>query len=152
MGEKKMFRVFDQSGELLASGTSIPETIADAMEKRRRRQEPETVRESLALKRKANALRKSMEASLAARGRTEQIYSDMVGDYLELWWTRAELEADIRERGVTVMDEKRGLPVENCSVSARVRVSAQMGKMYKAMGFQELAVKNQAPDGEDDEL
>lgn len=110
------------------------------------------VRESLGLKRKANALRKSMEASLLARGLTEQIYSDMVGDYLELWWTRAELEADIRERGVTVMDEKRGLPVENCSVSARVRVSAQMGKMYKAMGLQELAVKNQAPDGDDDEL
>ena len=110
------------------------------------------VRESLALKRKANTLRKSMEASLLARGLTEQIYSDMVGDYLELWWTRQELEADIRERGPVVMDEKRGLPVENCSVSARVRVSAQMGKMYKAMGFQELAVKNQAPDGEDDEL
>ena len=111
-----------------------------------------TVRESLALKRKANALRKSMEASLKARGLTEQIYSDMVSDYLELWWTRAELEADIRERGPTVMDEKRGLPVENCSVSARVRISAQMGKMYKAMGFQELAVKNQAPEDEDDAL
>ena len=109
------------------------------------------VRESLALKRRANALRKSMEASLQARGLTEQIYGDMVGDYLELWWTRAELEADIRERGVTVMDEKRGLPVENCSVSARVRVSAQMAKLYKALGCQELAVKNQAPE-EDDEL
>ena len=115
-------------------------------------QEVQTVRERLSLKRRANALRKSMEASLRARGLTEQIYSDMVGDYLELWWTRAELEDDIRERGVTVFDEKRGLPVENCSVSARVRVSAQMGKMYKAMGFQELAVKNQAPEDEDDAL
>ena len=109
-------------------------------------------RESLALKRKANALRKSMLDSLQARGLTEQIYGDMVGDYLELWWTRAELEADIRERGVTVMDEKRGLPVENCSVSARVRVSAQMAKLYKALGCQELAVKNQAPEDEDDAL
>ena len=115
-------------------------------------QEIQTVRERLSLKRKANALRKSMEASLRARGLTEQIYGDMVGDYLELWWTRAELEDDIRERGVTVFDEKRGLPVENCSVSARVRVSAQMGKMYKAMGFQELAVRNQAPEDEDDAL
>lgn len=115
-------------------------------------QEVQTVRERLSLKRRANALRKSMEASLRARGLTEQIYSDMVGDYLELWWTRAELEDDIRERGVTVFDEKRGLPVENCSVSARVRVSAQMGKMYKAMGFQELAVRNQAPEDEDDAL
>lgn len=109
-------------------------------------------RESLALKRKANALRKSLQESLERRGLTEGVYSDMVGDYLELWWTRAELEADIRERGVTVMDEKRGLPVENCSVSARVRVSAQMAKLYKALGCQELATKNQAPDGDDDEL
>lgn len=111
-----------------------------------------TVRESLALKRKANALRKSMEASLQERGLNEQIYADMVSDYLELWWTRAELEDDIRKRGPIVMDEKRGLPVENCSVSARVRISAQMGKMYKAMGFQELAVKKQAPEDEDDAL
>lgn len=115
-------------------------------------QKIQTVRERLSLKRKANALRKSMLDSLEARGLTEQIYSDMVGDYLELWWTRAELEDDIQERGVTVMDEKRGLPVENCSVSARVRVSAQMAKLYKALGCQELAVKNQAPEDEDDAL
>lgn len=111
-----------------------------------------SVRESLTLKRKANALRKSMLESLERRGLTEGIYSDLVADYMELWWTRAELEADIRERGTAVMDYKRGLPVENCSVSARVRVSAQMARIYKAMGCQELAAKNQAPDGEDDEL
>ena len=109
-------------------------------------------RMSLAMKRKANALQRSMLASLEARGLTEQIYADMVGDYMELWWTRAELEADIQERGVLIWDGKRGLNVENCSVSARVRVSAQMAKLYKALGCQELATKNQAPDGEDDEL
>ena len=106
----------------------------------------------LALKRKANALRRSMLESLAARGLTEEIYSDMVTDYLELWWHRAALEADIRENGVKIYDAKRGLDVENCAVSARVRVSAQMAKLYKALGCQELAQKNQAPDGDDDEL
>ncbi len=98
-----------------------------------------TVRENLALKRKANALRKSMTASLEERGLTGQIYADLVGDYIELWWHRAALEADIKARGVTVMDVKRGLPVENCSVSARVRVSAQMGKIYKDLGCKGLA-------------
>lgn len=98
-----------------------------------------TVREDLALKRKANALRKSMMASLEERGLTGQIYADMVGDYIELWWHRAALEADIKARGVTVMDVKRGLQVENCSVSARVRVSAQMGKIYKDLGCKGLA-------------
>ena len=106
----------------------------------------------LALKRKANALRRSMLDSLAARGLTEEIYSDMVTDYLELWWHRAALEADIRENGVKIFDAKRGIEVENCAVSARVRVSAQMAKLYKALGCQELAQKNQAPDGDDDEL
>lgn len=106
----------------------------------------------LALKRKANALRRSMLESLEARGLTEEIYSDMVTDYLELWWHRAALEADIRENGVKIFDAKRGIDVENCAVSARVRVSAQMAKLYKALGCQELAQKNQAPDGDDDEL
>lgn len=106
----------------------------------------------LALKRKANALRRSMLDSLAARGLTEEIYTDMAADYMELWWHRAALEADIRENGVKVFDTKRGIEVENCAVSARVRVSAQMAKLYKALGCQELAQKNQAPDGDDDEL
>lgn len=106
----------------------------------------------LALKRKANALRRSMLDSLAARGLTEEIYFDMAADYIELWWHRAALEADIRENGVKIYDAKRGIDVENCAVSARVRVSAQMARLYKAMGCQELAQKNQAPDGDDDEL
>lgn len=106
----------------------------------------------LALKRKANALRKSIMDSLAARGLSEAIYSDMAADYMELWWHRAALEKDIRENGLKIYDAKRGIDVENCAVSARVRVSAQMAKLYKALGCQELALKNQAPDGEDDEL
>lgn len=106
----------------------------------------------LALKRKANALRRSMLDSLAARGLTEEIYTDMAADYMELWWHRAALEADIRENGVKIFDAKRGIDVENCAVSARVRVSAQMAKLYKALGCQELAQKNQAPDGDDDDL
>lgn len=106
----------------------------------------------LAMKRKANALRRSMLDSLAARGLTEEIYFDMAADYMELWWHRAALEADIRENGVKIYDAKRGIDVENCAISARVRVSAQMARLYKALGCQELAQKNQAPDGDDDEL
>lgn len=106
----------------------------------------------LALKRKANALRKDMLESLQRRGLTERVYADKVEDYLELWRTRAALEADIAERGILIFDAKRGLDVENCSISARVRVSAQMDRIYKGLGFQELATKNQGPDGEDDEL
>lgn len=124
-----------------------------AGEAKRKKQDSKTAGCSeLALKRKANALRKSILDSLAARGLSEAIYSDMAADYMELWWHRAALEADIRENGVKIFDAKRGIDVENCAVSARVRVSAQMAKLYKALGCQELAQKNQAPDGEDDEL
>lgn len=124
-----------------------------AGEEKRKKQDSKTAGYSeLALKRKATALRKSILGSLAARGLSEEIYSDMAADYMELWWHRAALEADIRENGVKIFDAKRGIDVENCAVSARVRVSAQMAKLYKALGCQELAQKNQAPDGEDDEL
>ena len=80
------------------------------------------------------------------------VYVQMVEDYIELWATRAKLEADIAERGVTVMDYKRGLPVENCSVSARVRVSKQMTTIVQSLGYKDHAVKARRPEVEDDEL
>ena len=80
------------------------------------------------------------------------VYVQMVEDYIELWATRAKLEADIAERGVTVMDHKRGLPVENCSVSARVRVSKQMTTIVQSLGYKDHAVKARRPEVEDDEL
>ncbi len=128
------------------------EELRQARAQEARERKARAVGSELALKRKANALRRSMLDSLAARKLTEEIYYDMVTDYLELWWHRAALEADIRENGVKIFDAKRGIDVENCAVSARVRVSAQMAKLYKALGCQELAQKNQVPDGEDDDL
>ena len=80
------------------------------------------------------------------------VFVQMVEDYVELWITRAKLEADIAERGVTVMDYKRGLPVENCSVSARVRVSKQMTTIVQSLGYKDHAVKARRPEVEDDEL
>lgn len=80
------------------------------------------------------------------------VFVQMVEDYVALWITREKLEADIDERGVTVMDEKRGLPVENCSVSARVRVSKQMTTIIQSLGYKDHAVKARRPEVEDDEL
>ena len=81
------------------------------------------------------------------------IYADMVEDCVALWITRERLEADIAERGVTVFDEKRGLPVENCSVSARVRVSKQMTTIMQTLGYKDQAIKARRPEGDaDDEL
>lgn len=92
--------------------------------------------------------------SQAAGGRQGfgTVFVQMVEDYVALWITREKLEADIAERGVTVMDEKRGLPVENCSVSARVRVSKQMTTIVQSLGYKDHAVKARRPEVEDDDL
>ena len=101
---------------------------------------------------RANRLRKALLNNLAARDLIEPIYADMVDDYITLWTQRALLDEDIEERGVTVLDEKRGMLVDNISVSRRVQVSHQMLAIYRDLGFRDQAVKARAPDGEDDEL
>lgn len=113
------------------------------------------------LRRRANRIRKAMLRDLQERGLTAPkdgsdrdrgtIYADMVEDYVALWITRERLEADISERGVTVPDEKRGLPVENCSVSARVRVSKQMTTIMQTLGYKDQAIKARRPEGDADE-
>ena len=45
----------------------------------------------------------------------EEVYRDKVEEYMTLWRQLRELQEDIEERGVTVMDEKRGMLVENRS-------------------------------------
>lgn len=125
-------------------------------------------KEDQKLRRRANRIRKAMLQDLQARGLTAAksgegvpagdrdrgaIYTDMVEDYVALWITREKLEADIAERGVTVFDEKRGLPVENCSVSARVRVSKQMTTIMQTLGYKDQAVKARRPEWDmDDDL
>lgn len=94
-------------------------------------------------------LKASMLASLEARGMVEAAYVDKVQEYMNFWAQLRALEADIEARGVSVMDERRGMMVENRSVSLAVQVSRQMLAIYTALGFKEEA--GQRP-GEDDEL
>ena len=101
---------------------------------------------------RAKKLRKSLLDNLEARGLYDPVYADMVEDYITLWTQRAQLDADIAERGVTVYDEKREMYVDNICVSRRVQVSHQMLAIYRDLGFREQAVKARVPDGEDDEL
>ena len=104
------------------------------------------------LRQRANRLRKALLYNLEARGLFEPIYADMVEDYVQLWIQRERLQADIEARGVTIWDGKREMEVANCSISEKIRTSRQMTTIYKAMGFQEQALKAQAPADEDDEL
>ena len=98
-------------------------------------------------------LKKSLEDNLSARGLVEDVFVDKLNEYMALWEKFQELNGDIEARGVSVMDERRGMLVENRSVSLAVQVSRQMLAIYDALGFKEQA-KGAAisPGGEDDEL
>lgn len=107
------------------------------------------VRRSKAFK----TLKQSMVESLEARGLCEDIYRDKVDEYMEFWARRQELAADIRERGLSVMDE-RGRVMENRSVSLEIQVSRQMLAIFTALGFKDEAGKGGGRVGgfDDDEL
>lgn len=98
-------------------------------------------------------LKTSLEDNLSARGLVEDVFTDKLDEYMRLWKRFHELDADVEDRGVSVMDERRGMMVENRSVSLAVQVSRQMLAIYDALGFKEQA-KGAAisPGGEDDEL
>ena len=97
-------------------------------------------------------LRDSLLEDLRRREIDQNVYQDKVQEYMDLWERRQALVADIRERGITVKDEKRGMMVENRSVSLEVQVSRQMLAIFAAMGFKDQACDAVAPKGEDDEL
>lgn len=97
-------------------------------------------------------LRKAMLENLEARGLVEKIFTDKVQEYMDLWVRRQQLKEDIEARGVNVLDDKRGMLVENRSVSLEVQVSRQMLAIYTALGFKDQASVAKAEILEDDEL
>lgn len=101
---------------------------------------------------KYKELKADMLANLEARGLVEKVYTDKVNEYMDLWEQRIKLERDIRERGISVLDEKRGMMVENRSISLEVQVSRQMLAIYQALGFKDQALSSKAGAVDDDEL
>lgn len=97
-------------------------------------------------------LRRSMLESLEAKGLVEDVYRDKVDEYMELWRQRMELREDIRDRGVAVMDIKRGMMVENRSVSLEIQVSKQMLAIFTALGFKPPEGRTGRNGWDDDEL
>lgn len=96
-------------------------------------------------------LKKSLLDDLEARGLVQDIYRDMVDQYMDLWERRQQLKKDIKERGVSIMDPKRQMPVENRSVSLEAQVVTQMLRLFKALGFQDMATTAKSG-GDFDEL
>lgn len=97
-------------------------------------------------------LRKSLLDGLEARGLVEEVYRDKVEEYMTLWRQLRELHEDIDKRGVTVIDEKRGMLVENRSVSLATQVSKQMLAIYTALGLKPAENSARRSGVDDDEL
>ena len=99
-----------------------------------------------------SALERSMLENLEARGLVEDVYRDKVTEYMGLWDRLQDLRGDIAKRGLSVLDEKRGMLVENRSVSLEVQVSRQMLAIYTALGFKARDAGGTPPVNEADEL
>lgn len=84
-------------------------------------------------------LKASLEDSLQARGLIEPVYTELLSRYLDLWCEYQHLTDDINERGVVVMDEKRGMLVENRSLTIRHQTSNKMLDIYAALGFRDIS-------------
>lgn len=103
--------------------------------------------------RKYRELKAGLEENLAARGLLEPHYQELLERYLELWVEFQELTEDIRTRGVTVEDPKRGMLVENRSCTIRHQTSQKMNDIYNALGFRDLSSGSARSGGfDDDEL
>ena len=98
-------------------------------------------------------LKSSMEDNLAARGLVEPIYLDMVNRYMSFRGMEYLADLDIQEKGLNVLDERRGTMMANPSVATKLNASRQAAQIYRALGFEDEAKKNHASGGdEDDEL
>lgn len=98
------------------------------------------------------ALKQALLDNLAARGLVEAFYTDKVNEYMDLWEHRQMARADIEERGVSIMDERRGVPVENKSVALEINLSKQMMAIFVALGFKKAALSAYIDAYDNDEL
>ena len=95
-------------------------------------------------------LHDALMENLQARGLVEEIYTDKVKEYMDLWERRQELKADIEKRGIAVEDIRQGRLVENRSVSLEMQVSRQMLSLFKSLGFEAQALERDGEDPDDE--
>lgn len=96
-------------------------------------------------------LKKSMEDNLESRGLIEPIYRDMVNRYMSFREMEYLADQDIAEKGLNVLDERRGTMMANPSVATKLNASRQAAQIYRALGFEEEAKKNRSAGWDDDD-
>lgn len=96
-------------------------------------------------------LKKSMEDNLESRGLVEPIYKDMVNRYMSFRAMEYLADLDIEEKGLNVLDERRGTMMANPSVATKLNASRQAAQIYRALGFEDEAKKNRSAGWDDDD-
>ncbi|MCO1599763.1 P27 family phage terminase small subunit [Desulfosporosinus nitroreducens] len=95
-------------------------------------------------------VKKDLLDQLDRNGTVGTYYTDLVGDYMDMWVTKCLLVDDIQRRGVTIKYDngggQKGLK-KNDSIEQRIKINAQMLKLLA-----ELGIKPAQSGGEDDEL
>lgn len=89
-----------------------------------------------------SAIRQDLLNQLERNGTTGEYYTDLVGDYMELWNTKTKLIRDLRERGVVIecqMANGCATKKKNESVELQIKVNAQMLKLLDALGVKPTA-------------
>lgn len=95
-------------------------------------------------------VKKDLLEQLGRNGTVGKYYTDLVGDYMDMWVTKCLLVDDIQRRGVTIRYDngggQKGLK-KNDSIEQRIKINAQMLKLLT-----ELGVKPEQTGGGDDAL
>ena len=97
-------------------------------------------------------LKQSLMDDLAARGLTHPIYGDMVRRYLSFREMEHDADEDIQEKGLNILDSRRGSWQANPSITTKINASRQAAAIYKALGYEDEAKKAKVGCDEDDEL
>ena len=85
----------------------------------------------------------SMKMTLAESGHDQEVYTDLVNDYMRLWTIKNKLLADITKRGVVYKD-KSSTGVEmmknNPSTKELLLVNRQMLQILEKLGLTDLEI------------
>lgn len=99
-------------------------------------------------------LRQSLLKHLEGRGLKRLPYTDMVEQYMGYWVEIQKAQAEIDRDGLTILDERRGTPIQNPACATKRQASQEMRKLFATLGF-EAEAKRAAMAGaeeDDDEL
>ena len=95
-------------------------------------------------------LKTSLLEHLEGRGLKRLPYTDMVEQYMGFWVDVQQAQAEIDRDGLTILDERRGTPIQNPACATKRQASQEMRKLFATLGF-EAEAKRAAAGGEDDD-